>query len=1218
MTTEKLDPFVHLHVHSDASILDGFGTAKETVNAVARIGQPAVAFTDHGKMLGIYDGYMAAKEAGIKFIAGIEAYFTPSTTHHSAKESVFFADGGRGDVSGSGAYTHLTLLAENNEGLENLFKLNLRASTEGFHRKPRMSLELLAEHSNGIISTTGCPSGEIQTWLRLGRYDKAMEFASMLVDILGRENVYVELMDHNMSIDLERSVRSDLLRLARDLNLQLVATNDVHYAGKEDCDSHEEMLAIQTGALMSEKPDHAGGKRFAFEGSEYYVKTAAEMTRLFPEEHFPGAIRNTLIIAERSNILIKPREDLRPVFKLPEGYIDETQYLTDLAYKGFEERLPLLFKDPVYNRRLEKELSVIIPKNYSNYFLVTSDLMRWARTQGIPVGAGRGSAGGSLLAFVLYITDCDPVKHDLLFERFLNPERDSPPDVDLDFDDRYRNRVYDYVVETYGYEYVAQVLTRGMVKGKNSLKDESRIFGHPFDVGNQLTKAYPADIFGKSMKLNDIYTPSSDRYDEAQEFRDKVVELGVEDVVERARKLEGRTRSTGVHACAVLISGKPLTDVVPLEMRQKDKILVAQWEYPICESIGLLKMDFLGLRNLGIVDDCLKLIKKKKGITVDMEALKQGEMDDPKTYKLLAEGQTLGVFQLDGGPMRDLLKMMKPDTREDIFAVLALYRPGPMGVNAHTDYALRKNGLQEVSYIHPHLTEALKPILEETYGLIVYQEQIMKLAQVVAGYSLGEADLLRRAMGKKKKAEMDKQWERFSTGAYERGYSKESVQVLWDTVLPFADYAFNKSHSVAYGYMSYMTAYLKANYPAEFMSALLTSTSDDKDKTALYLDDAKNHRIKVMAPDINNSGRDYEPLNDHTILFGLKALKGVSDTVSDSIVDERTQGGKFKDFSDVMNRLPRTTVNKRVLEALGYGGAFDGLGYTRKSIIESLEPNLKEYQKIARAKKKDETAGESLFDVFDVQVDVFKCEYKITPCDEYPNLMKLFLERETLGLYVSGHPLDGLNLESISSTKIAEILTGNVPSVVGFPKRGQEPIVTIAGIAPSYSSRTSKAGKAFGMGTLEDRSGVIDFMMFGSTFKDYGSMMKTDGLYAVTGYPQKRNAEDEKVSFIVTSARPLEFSASGNMPVRLKLTQDQWEQGYHPLMEKLKTYECSDAAVATDVVISIRDYDGSVAEETLPIQVKPGTLLVAEMRELFGVGCIGRWRPRKLTPATAE
>jgi DNA polymerase-3 subunit alpha len=581
-------------------------------------------------------------------------------------------------------------------------------------------------------------------------------------------------------------------------------------------------------------------------------------------------------------------------------------------------------------------------------------------------------------------------------------------------------------------------------------------------------------------------------------------------------------------------------------------------------------------------------------------------MADPKTYKLLADGNTLGIFQLDGGPMRDLLKMMKPTEFDDIAAVLALYRPGPMGVNAHTDYALRKNGLQEVFYIHPHLEEALKPILGDTYGLIVYQEQIMKLAQVIAGYSLGEADILRRAMGKKKKSEMDMQWERFSTGAYERGYSKDSIQTLWDTVLPFADYAFNKSHSVAYGYMSYITAYLKANFPAEYMSALLTSTADSTEKTALYLDDAKQNKIKVLPPDINHSVRDYSPLSDTQILFGLKALKGVSDSVSDTIVAERNRNGKFVDFSDVMNRLPRLTLNKRVLEAFGYGGAFDGMGYTRKSVIDSLEDLLKNYQKYSRAQKKQETMGASLFDELDFEE--VKPRYEITPCEEYPNMEKLFLERATLGLYVSGHPLDGLNLDTIASTKVGEILAGNVPSVEGFAARGKEPIITIAGIAASFGARVTKAGKPFGSGILEDRTGQIDFVMFSNVFSDYGSFMKTDGLYALTGYPQKRG---EGFSFIVNSVRPLEFAASGNMPVRLKLTQDQWEKGYHEMMQRLAVHENNEAKEATDVVISIRDFDGSVAEETLPIKVKPGTLLVSEMRELFGMGCIGRWRPRK-------
>lgn len=1206
MTTKKIDPFVHLHVHSDNSLLDGFGTAKETVQAAADIGQPAIAFTDHGKLTGLYNGYHAAKEAGIKFIAGIEAYFTPSTTTHDAKESVFFGGGGRNDIAGKGAYTHLTILARDNKGLENLFQLNLKASTEGFHRKPRMSLEMLSEYSEGLLLTTGCPSGEIQTRLRLGQYDEALLFAAKLVDIVGRENVYVELMDHEMEQDLERGVRKDLLRIAHDLNLELVATNDVHYSKLEDCTSHEEMLAIQTGALMSEKPDHEGGKRFAFEGNSYYVKTAADMYKLFPQDEFPRAVSNTLVIAERCNIEIAPRNDLRPVFAIPQGFKNEEDYIRHQAYKGFKERLPHLFNDRKYNAQLELELSVIIPKNYSNYFLVTADLMIWARNNGVATGSGRGSAAGSLLAFVMYITDVDPIKHGLLFERFLNPERDSPPDVDLDFDDRYRDKVYNYVSDKYGYDHVSQVITLGGIKGKNSIKDEARIYDFPYALSNELTKAYPPDIFGKSMKLHDIYDPSSVRYGEAEDFRKKVVDLDASKIIESALKLEGRTRSNGVHACAVLISGKPLASVVPLEMRQADKILVAQWEYPPCENLGLLKMDFLGLRNLGIVEDTLIHILKNKGIKLDVEALKQSAMDDPKTYKLMAEGNTLGVFQLDGGPMRDLLKLMKPDCFEDISAVLALYRPGPMGVNAHTDYALRKNGLQEVSYIHPDLTEALTPILGDTYGLIVYQEQIMKLAQVVAGYSLGEADLLRRAMGKKKKEEMDKQWARFSTGAYERGFSKESIKVLWETVLPFADYAFNKSHSVAYGYMSYITAYLKANFPAEYMSALLTSTADDTKKTALYLDDVKHNGLKVLPPDINHSERDYSPLNDKTILFGLKAVKGVSDAVSDLIVEERNSGGKFVDFSDVLNRLPRTTVNKRVFESLGYGGGFDSMGYTRKAVVSSLEELLKSYQKVARAKKKFAESGPSLFDD-DLLGDALKPRYEITPADEFLNMEKLQHERTALGLYVSGHPLDGLNFGNVASTRIGEILAGNVASVEGFAPRGKEPIITIAGIAPSFDTRLTKKGQPFGSGTLEDRTGVLEFVMFSKTYTDYGSFMKVDGLYALTGYPQKRG---EGFSFIVNSVRPLEFAPSGNMPVRIKLTQDQWEKGYTALHEVLERHKTDNEELATDVVVSLREFDGSVSEEVMSIKVKPSTLLVSEFRVLFGVGCVGRWRAR--------
>lgn len=1197
--------FVHLHTHTDASLLDGFGTAKETVETAARLGQPAIAFTDHGKLTGLYNGYNAAKAAGIKFIAGIEAYFTPSSTTHDAAEAVFFGDGGREDVSGKGAYTHLTILAETNEGLANLFKMNMLASTEGFFRKPRMSLQMLADHADGLIVTTGCPSGEIQTRLRLGQFDQALGFASQLVDIVGKGNVYVELMDHNMSIGLERDVREGLMEIAELLGLPLVATNDVHYALKEDCHAHEEMLAIQTGSVMSELPDHEGGKRFAFEGSEYYVKSAEDMLRLFPEDSFPGAVSNTLAIAERCNVQIESRTDLRPHFPLPEGFTVDSEYLEHLAYKGLAERLPHKAQDPKYLQQMKIELSIIIPKDYSNYFLVVSDFTRWARTQGIAVGPGRGSAGGSLLAFCLYITDIDPLKHDLLFERFLNPERDSPPDIDMDFDDRSRERVYEYVVNKYGYDHVSQVITFGGMKGKNSLKDEARIYELPYATSNELTKAYPPAIFGKDMPLRDVYDHNSKRYEEADGFRKKVEELGATKIAESALKLEGRTRSTGVHACAVLISGKPLTTTVPLEMRQTDKTIVAQWEYPSCENIGLLKMDFLGLRNLGIVQDCVALVKKYRGIEIDLDGIKQGDMDDPATFRMLAAGNTLGVFQLDGGPMRDLLKLMRPNTFDDISAVLALYRPGPMGVNAHIDYALRKNGLQEAAAIHPEFAEPLKEILAPTHNLIVYQEQVMQIAQKVSSYTLAQADNLRRAMGKKKREVLDAEYVPFRDGALGNGFSDDAIETLWSVLVPFADYSFNKSHTVGYGYMSYLTAYLKANYTAEFFSALLSSVTDSTEKTALYLEDAKHNGIKVLPPDINNSTRDYSPLSSKEVLFGLKAIKGVSDHVSNLIVEERNKNGKFVDFSDVMNRLPNTIVNKRVFEAFGYSGAFDAMGYTRKSVVDSLEYILKDFQKANRVKAKNASMGGSLFDGFDFEEEL-KPTYELLPAEEYPNMLKLQHERSMLGLYVSGHPLDGLNFGSINATRIAEILAENVAVVEGFPRRGQEPIITIAGIASSYAARPTKKGSMFGAGALEDRTGQVEFVMFSKTFEDYSSFMKVDGIYALTGYPQRRG---EGYSFVVNSVRPLEFSSSGSMPVRIKVTRDQWDKGYHDLLLRLQVHAALEGK-GTDVVVSVRNFDGSAEEETLPIQVKPSTLLLSEIRELFGVACIGRWRSR--------
>lgn len=1219
---DNIDPFVHLHTHTHGSLLDGMGTFDETVREAARLGQPAIAFTDHGKLIGIYDGFKAVeavnkeREANgdprrMKFIPGLEAYFTPSNTKHDAGEAAFFGDGGRNDVSGKGAYTHLTLWAENNVGLRNLFQMSYLASIEGFFKKPRISLEMLAEHGEGIILSTGCPSGEVQTRLRLGQYEEAVRFTERLIEAVGKNNVYVEVMEHGMSGDLERGVQKDLLRLSAQLDLPLVATNDGHYATHDQAHSHEQLLAIQTGAYMSEKPDHEGGKRFAFEGDTYYVKSYREMAELFPEDIYPGALSNTLAIADRCTASLDFDPDLRPRVDIPAGMTEE-EYLTSEAEQGLRRRLPDKADLPEYKARLKLELDVINERRFAGYFLVVSDFTRWAKKTGIMVGSGRGSAGGSMVAFATDITDLDPIKHDLLFERFLNPERDSPPDVDMDFDDTRRDEVYEYVKAKYGVDYVSQVITFGKIKGKSGIKDSARILEAPFSVSNALSAKYPPAIFGKDMPLKDIYDEHSKRYADAVDFRDEVLNQEATEVIESALKLEGRIRSTGVHACAVLISNKPLTETVPVEMRQKDGMMVAQFEYPPCESLGLLKIDFLGLRNLSIMDEALRLIKLRHNIDVDLDAIKQGDMDDPKTFQLLASGDTLGVFQLDGGAMRNLLRLMKPTLFDDISAVLALYRPGPMGVNAHTDYALRKNGLQESTPIHPELAGPLNDVLSPTYNLIVYQEQIMRIAQVIAGYSLGEADMLRRAMGKKKKSEMDKQWDRFLTGALERGYSREAIQTLWNTIEPFADYAFNKSHSVGYAYTSYLTAYLKANFRSEYMSALLSSVADDKAKTAEYLDDCRAHGLKVSAPDVNNSLANYAPLSDNEILFGLKAIKGVGEGVCEVIVNDRTKNGKYKDFTDLMNRLPSTVINKRVLESMGYGGAFDKMGYTRKSVLDNVEALLKSYQKNNK-KAKQPSQIASLFDGLDDYVEELP-EYKILPAEEWPVLDKLRKERDVLGLYVSAHPLDELNFGSSAANKISDLLNEVVPAIEGFAPRGKEPNYTIAGLVTAFSRRKSKKGTDFGAGVLEDKTGTMEIMFFGKTYQEFERLMNVDAPYSISGYTQKR---DENISFIVSSVRPLEFGRAGNLSVRVKVTAPQWEQGEYAFMNLLRRH-LTTGPNATDVIVSILNDDQTLTEQTISLGVQSSVRLLQEIREMFGAASIGRWRKAVKPPVAAE
>ena len=835
------DSFVHLHVHTEYSMLDGAARIDDLFKTAAEMGMPAIATTDHGYVFGAYEFWSKARKYGVKPIIGVEAYVTPGT-HRTDKTRVKFGDGGRDDVSGSGAYTHMTLLAKNNNGMHNLFRMSSLASLEGYYFKPRMDRELLQTYGQGLIATTGCPSGEVQTRLRLGQYKEAVAAAAEFRDIFGAENYFCELMDHGLGI--ERQVQKELLRLARELGLPLVATNDLHYTKPEDAKAHAALLCVQSGSTLMDP------NRFKFDADDFYLKSPAEMRRVWRE--LPEACDNTLLIAEMCDVSFTEGEGrFMPRFPCPPGENEESWFVKEVQ-RGLHDRFPEGVPD--YARKQAAfETDVIVSKGYAGYFLVVADFINWAKNNGIRVGPGRGSGAGSMCAYAMKITDLDPIPHGLIFERFLNPERMSMPDFDVDFDERRRGEVIKYVTEKYGEERVAQIVTYGTIKAKQAVKDAARVMGHPFAVGEKLTKAMPPDVMGKGVPLSAIYNSEHPRYGEGVEFRQLVEsEPHAKEVVETARGLEGLKRQWGVHAAGVIMSSEPLIDVIPIMRRLQDGQIITQFDYPSCEALGLVKMDFLGLRNLTILDDAIENIQMNRGEEIDLDALSKN-MTDRATFDLLGRGDTLGVFQLDGGGMRTLLQLMQPDNFEDISAALALYRPGPMGANSHTNYALRKNGKQDLDYIHPELTEALKPILGTTYGLIIYQEQVMEIAQKLAGYTLGNADLLRRAMGKKKKEVLDAEYVPFAEGMHANGFNKASIAALWGILLPFSDYAFNKAHTAAYGLVSYWTGYLKANYPAEYMAALLTSVGDDKDKSALYLGECRRMGIKVLPPDVNDS-----------------------------------------------------------------------------------------------------------------------------------------------------------------------------------------------------------------------------------------------------------------------------------------------------------------------------------------------------------------------------
>jgi DNA polymerase-3 subunit alpha len=1116
------DSFVHLHVHTEYSMLDGAARLGELLGETARMGMPALAMTDHGNVFGAYDFYRQAKAAGVKPIIGMEAYVTPNTSRYD-RTRVRWNSGGGDDVSGGGAFTHMTLLAESTVGMHNLFRLASRSSLEGFFYRPRADRELLAEYAPGLIATTGCPSGEIQTWLRIGDYDKARASAAEFRDIFGPGNFFIELMDHGL--DIENRVRDDLLRLGRDLDLPLLATNDLHYTHAEHAPAHEVLLCVQSGKTMADP------KRFKLEGHDYYLKTPAEMRSLWADKHdLREACDNTLLVAERCAVEFAEDANLMPVFDVPAGE-DASSWFVKEVERGLARRYPGAIAAEV-RERADYEVAMILKMGFPGYFLVTADLIAWARAQGIRVGPGRGSATGSLVSYAMGITELDPLEHGLLFERFLNPDRVSMPDIDIDFDERRRGEVLRYVTDKYGDDRVAQVVTYGTIKSKQALKDSARVLGYPFAMGDRVTKALPPAVMGKDVPLAKIFDTGHERYKEGNEFRTLVeTDPEVAKVVDTARGLEGLKRQWGVHACAVIMSSEPLLDHIPIMRREQDGAIITQFDYPTCETLGLLKMDFLGLRNLTVIDDTIHNIEANRGGKVEVERL---GLDDPETFRLLARGDTLGVFQLDGGPMRSLLRQMAPTSFDDISAVIALYRPGPMAANAHIDYADRKNNRKPVVAIHPELREPLAEILDETYGLVVYQEQVQAIARKVAGYSLSQADLLRRAMGKKKKAELDAQLSTFTAGMTANGFSQSAIDALWGTLLPFCDYGFNKSHTAGYGMVSYWTAYLKANYPAEYMAALLTSVRDDKDKSAIYLAECRHMGIKVLPPCVNSSAADFTPTGTD-IRFGLTAIRNVGANVVASIVATRTAKGEFTDFGDFLRKVDAVVCNKRTIEALIKSGAFDALQHTRRGLINIYEPAVDAVLDTKRA----EAIGQ--FDLFGSlgaagpTDDVFAVR---VPDAQWDKKVQLQFEREMLGLYVSDHPL--LGLEHVVSGAADQ-------TIASVQAEGDEPqSVTLAGIISSVSRRVTKAGLPWAQVVLEDLEGSIEVMFFPATYAQVALTIAEDAIVAIRG---RTDAREDSVKLIASDLTVLDTTVGPRGPVEVRLPPARCTP---PIVDRLK------------------------------------------------------------------
>ena len=1159
--------FVHLHAHTEYSMLDGAAKIVDYLKKVKELNQPAAAITDHGNLYGAMEFVQKANDLGIKPIIGYEAYITPGSRFD------------RPDRENNKRY-HLTLLAENNIGYQNLVELVSKAYTEGYYYKPRIDYELLDQHHDGLIALSGCLGGELAQHLAPDgsveegntsnerSFEKALEIAKKYQSIFGKENYFIEI--HNHGIKQQLDILDDLVEIAELIDAPLVAANDSHYVEENGAEAHDALLCVQTNRTLDDE------SRFRFDGSGYYVKSAEEMRKLFPEDKYPGACDNTLAIADRVNYEFNFDNSYLPDFPIEDKNVSPEELLKIKVYEGGERKYGTLTSEII--ERIDYELDVINSMGFASYFLIVGDLIEFSKKRNIRTGAGRGSAAGSIVSYCLGITGIEPLEYGLIFERFLNKGRKSLPDIDMDFDERYRNDVIQYAIEKYGQDRVAHIVTFATIKAKQAIRDAARVLGLPFSSGDRVAKLMPPMILGNTATISECLSLdeentsgySKEFYSASEELRKQYKnDEEAKQIIDIALGLEGLRRQDGIHAAAIVISPDTITKFLPIQQKGSNAEIVTQYEMHTVEQLGLLKMDFLGLRNLSIVDRTLELIGSE---SLDIDNLK---LDDEKTFKLFAEGKMTGVFQLESRVAQSTSRSLKPKRFEDIVALVALIRPGPLGAGMHNEFADRANNRKEIEYLH----NDLESILNETYGVILYQEQVMQIAEKIAGFNLQEADNLRVAMGKKIPKVMEEQRKKFTDGAVSNNYSEQFAIELFDQIAYFAGYGFNKSHSVPYALLAYQTAYLKANYPAEYIAACLTAVKRDKDRTAIFLSEARDMGVKVSTPDINLSSSDFT-VNDNEILFGLSAVRNVGDITADKIVLERESNGDFESIEDFLSRIDSRSLNKRGVEALIQGGGLDKFGLTRKGMFDSTI-ELIENAKELKANKENNQG--SLFEMEDSNSTTININNT-----EWDKKELLEREREMLGFFVSEDPLEGYGevLKSESSHSIIELQS---------LEDEEEINVTISGLISNVQKRVSRRGNPWIQFDIQDLTGSSGVLLFNKLVDKYNASidgeiyLKVSGTY-VGGSENTIRARDVEVIEPSKMIENLDIS-----PLRISVDEEKLDKKNLVLLKEL----LEKFPGLSSVELEVNSKSGSKLLELKEIKVKKTNQLKNEISTLL-------------------